>query len=74
MATAYFRQVFVAADQLVNALLGGWADETFSSRCHRENPRRAKIIDAILFFDKEHCQRSFESEQLRRYLPPERRG
>ena len=73
MATAYFRQVAVAVDQLANTLLGGWADETFSSRCHRENPRMAKIIDTILFFDPEHCRMSYESERLRSYHPPELR-
>lgn len=74
MATAYFKQVFVALDQCCNALLGGWADETFSSFCYRENPRMAKIIDAILFFDPDHCRRSYESEKLRSYFPPELRG
>jgi len=73
MATAYFRQVFVAVDQLANTLLGGWADETFSSRCHRESPRIAKLIDTILFFDSDHCRRSYESEKLRTYHPPELR-
>lgn len=73
MATAYFRQVFVAGDQLANALLGGWADETFSSRCYRENPRMARIIDTLLFFDPDHCRRSYESEKLRTYHPPELR-
>lgn len=74
MATAYFRQVFVALDQCVNALLGGWADETFSSRCHREYPRLEILIDTLLFFDQNHCRRSYESEQLRTYSPPELRG
>lgn len=74
MATAYFKQVFVAVDQLANALLGGWADETFSSSCHRNNLRMAKIIDTILFFDPDHCRRSYESEKLRTYHPPELRG
>lgn len=74
MATAYFRQVFVALDQVLNALAGGWADETFSSRCHREYPRMASVIDAILFFDPQHCKRSYESEKLRTYHPPELRS
>lgn len=74
MATAYFKQVAVAVDQLINALCFGFADETFSSRCHRENPRLAKIIDTVLFFDPDHCKRSYESEKLRTYHPPELRG
>lgn len=74
MATAYFKQVFVAVDQLFNALRGGYADETLSSFCYRENPRMAKIIDTILFFDPDHCRRSYESEKLRNYSPPELRN
>lgn len=74
MATAYFKQVFVAADQLLNATFGGWADETFSSRCYRCYPRAASLIDLLLWFDKNHCERSYESEAKRAYLPPELRG
>ena len=33
-------QVFIALDQLVNALLGGWADETLSSRAWRMEAKR----------------------------------
>lgn len=31
----YLKQVLIAFDQLINALLGGWADETLSSRAWR---------------------------------------
>lgn len=31
----YMRFVLIAVDQLFNALLGGYADETFSSRIYR---------------------------------------
>ena len=76
MAVAYFRQVAVAADQFCNALAGGWADETFSSRCYRCYPRTARCIDfiAALLGDKEHCKNSFLSERTRIYLPPEMRN
>ena len=33
------KQVLVALDQLVNALFGGWADETLSSRCWRKRDK-----------------------------------
>ena len=29
----YGQRILIALDQLVNALLGGWPDETLSSRC-----------------------------------------
>lgn len=32
-------QVMVAVDQLVNTLLGGWADETLSARAYRHAKR-----------------------------------
>lgn len=67
-------QTLVALDQLANALLlGGWADETISSRAYREYPRLAKFIDFIFWFDKDHCYESYVSEQLRMQLPPELR-
>lgn len=35
MKRIWAHQVFVAVDQLVNALLAGWADETISARAFR---------------------------------------
>ena len=32
---AYLHNLLVACDQLVNAVMGGWPDETLSSRCWR---------------------------------------
>ena len=76
MAVAYFKQVGVAADQLVNSLTGGYADETFSSRAYRCYPHVAMVIDKIaaLLGDVNHCQASFESERTRKYMPPELRS
>nr|DAN33728.1 MAG TPA: hypothetical protein [Caudoviricetes sp.] len=61
----------IALDQLFNALTGGAADETLSSRTYRgailvSNPRKRwviihKVIN-FLFFDKNHCKYSYESE------------
>lgn len=74
-------QVLISLDQLANTLLGGWADETLSSRCHR-NARKywyAKIGQIILDFSfrpfgKDHCYAAFCSELERRQAPPESRG
>lgn len=71
-------QVLIAIDQLINTLFGGMADETLSSRAYRLELERGrfwarKLIDGILFFDKDHCKESYESEILRRQLPPSMR-
>lgn len=31
----YGKRTLIAVDQLLNTLLGGWPDETLSSRCYR---------------------------------------
>ena len=72
------KAVAVALDQLVNALLGGWPDETLSSRAWRweTDGKRAwprKIIDRVFFWEKDHCRESYESELERRQWPPELR-
>ena len=76
----YGKSLLIALDQLVNAVLGGWPDETVSSRAWRWDisGRRAwprKFIDglALIFGDCDHCRESYESERLGRQLPPELR-
>ncbi len=69
-------QVLIAVDQLGNALLGGWADETLSSRCWRLRAKQPyktlrAVIDGLFFFEREHCRMSYESERLRLQSPPE---
>ena len=74
---SYGKAVLIALDQLVNALAGGWPDETLSSRCWRLSlagrdwPRR--VVDVLFWWDRDHCRESFESERLGRQLPPEAR-
>ena len=67
----WLKQVAVAVDQLVNAALGGWADETLSSRAYRTNPKLEKVINTLFWFDKDHCYESYVSEQIRNQFPPE---
>ena len=74
----HIKQFFIAFDQTLNTLFGGWADETLSSRAwrHYENGSRKWpkiLIDSILFFDKDHCHQSYLSEIERRQLPPSMR-
>ena len=74
----YGKAVLIAADQLVNALLAGWPDETLSSRAWRWEkdgvrswPRR--VIDRFFFWEEDHCYQSYISEREGRQLPPELR-
>lgn len=73
----WIKQILIALDQLLNACLHGWADETLSSRAHRRRTRGksglANFIDVLLWFDKDHCRESYESERIGRQLPPELR-
>lgn len=82
----YGKHLLVAVDQFANALLGGWPDETLSSRAWRRHAAGrgswpCRIIDRLFFWDVEergglsigHCQASYESERLRMQQPPELR-
>ena len=81
MEKSYLKQVLIAIDQLLNAVIcNGWADETMSSvawRMEKEGRWFGKLmrplIDGIFFWDKNHCQESFNSEREHRHLPPEAR-
>ena len=68
-------QILIALDQLINTLIGGYADETLSSRAHRRRLRGkggvAWVIDHIFFWQDEHCKASYESELERAQLPVE---
>ena len=72
---AYLTQLAIAVDQVGNALLGGWADESISSRAHRQQHKRRwaiarALIDAVFFWDRDHCAGAFKAENERRQLPP----
>lgn len=71
----YGYHVVVAIGQLFNALIGGGADETISSRTYRgavltKHPRKRwrVLYHAIngLFFDRNHCKEAYFSEVYRR--------
>ena len=66
-------QVLIAIDQLFNTFIGGYADETISSYAHRKRlkgkPWLARLIDALFFWQPNHCKASYESEVLRKQLP-----
>lgn len=84
--TQYPQQVFIAADQLVNALIPpfgalSYADETLSARTYRA-ARDRRIMGRLFmpFIDllfrwqgPGHCKNAYLKEVLRRNLPPEYR-
>jgi hypothetical protein len=78
MKRCYIHHLLIALDQLANALLAGYADETLSSRMYRYELKEKQlgkimrpIIDTLFFFDKNHCFNSYLSELDRRHLPRE---
>jgi hypothetical protein len=65
----YLKQNAIAFDQVGNTLLGGWADETLSSRAYRadvDGKLLGKVfrplIDFVFFFEDDHCRKSYLSE------------
>ena len=83
----YFIQVFLALDQLANALIPpidgtiGYADETLSARCYRAH-RDGKIfgrifmppIDLLFFWQgPNHCRNAYLKEFDRQNYPSEYR-
>lgn len=74
----WFYHTVIAIDQLFNAITGGGADETLSSRTFRRavlhlKPKKRwrilyKVINGI-FFDKDHCYKAWQSEINRKQYP-----
>lgn len=69
-------QILIAFDQLINAILLGYADETISSRMYRFEQNDniigkifRPIIDMLFWFEHQHCKNSYISEQLRSHMP-----
>lgn len=67
--SAWLLRVLIAADQLINAILGGDEDETISSRCWKAKVRgdwrgscAVSFIDMI--FGRGHCERSVEWDEV----------
>ncbi|WP_379867888.1 hypothetical protein [Mannheimia haemolytica] len=75
---SYLYHNLIAIDQLFNALTGGAADETFSSRCYRgavlaENPKKRwrfwYAFVNCLFLDPKHCYSAYKAEVHRKQYP-----
>ena len=71
-------QILIALDQLLNTLLGGWADETLSARAYRQQDKRRwyilmTLINMVFFLQPNHCQNSYVSELNRKHISREYR-
>lgn len=82
MIKHWVKQWWIAFDQLCNACIPSvntWADETFSSRCHRLGRSSSgwaiteQVVNHIFFWELDHCRQSYDSECARRQSPPESR-
>jgi uvrD/REP helicase len=77
----YMRNIVIAADQLANAMIAGSPDETVSSRVYRGavlavHPNRAarmayRTINALFFWQEDHCRAAYLREKQRAHLPDE---
>ena len=72
--TSYVKNVLIGFDQLLNAIFKGMPDETLSSRAWRHHEKDdykwpCRVIDSLLWFDKDHCRTSYEAELERKQLP-----
>jgi hypothetical protein len=61
--TKYINRIVIAFSILINALLGGKNNQTFSARnwqLKRNNkPNLVWLIDRVFFWEKDHCQESW---------------
>jgi hypothetical protein len=73
----HLKNVLIAFDQLINALVFGSPDETLSARAYRlkdDGWRFAYIsINVLFFWQDDHCEGSYMSEVIRKHLPEEYR-
>lgn len=70
------KNLWISVDQVFNAAFCGSPDETISARAwrlqdHQQNWAMARLLIDALFlpWEKNHCQKSFESELQRKQLP-----
>lgn len=78
----YWLNVLISLDQLANALLGGFPDETLSSVAYRMSVTKdshwrwqvaRSTIDSLFWFEEDHCHKAFLAEINRAQQDPELR-
>ena len=75
--TTYVMKVLIAVDQLANAVRGGHPDETLSAAAHRRHEAGKSgwrnLINALFWWQEDHCREAHASEMARKQLPKEYR-
>jgi len=76
MSMRWVWHVLTGLTQLGNAILGGFPDESTSSRAYRQHHKPSwaiaeKIINGIFFWQPDHCRQAFESELNYRQVDPD---
>ncbi len=74
----YRIQVLLAKDQIGNAYAAGWADESISARAWRLRHIRRwalmrRLVDALFFWQPDHCLNAYRDERDRLQIAPEYR-
>lgn len=68
----YLNNVGIAVNQLINTLLAGQPDEMMSARAHRRylrgHSQPRNTINAMYFWQHDHCLIAFKQEQQRKQL------
>jgi hypothetical protein len=75
----YLTHILIAMTQGLNAVLGGYSDESTSSRAHRQQHKRRwrvarRVINGLFWWQADHCADAFEAERRRRQWPPDLRA
>ena len=69
----YLYNVAIWIDQGFNVLFCGSPDETLSARAYRQavkgNKVPSRLINAIFFWQEDHCHAAWLSEANRKHLP-----
>lgn len=75
MKATYLSKCLLAVDQLANAIAGGHPDETLSARAYRAHMAGRsgwrRLINAIFFWQVDHCLSAFRNELARKHMPKE---
>lgn len=68
MVGRYVWNLLISVDQLFNTLLGGYPDETLSSRMGKRVAKKNCVVCVVLckllaLIDEEHCKKSIEEDE-----------
>jgi hypothetical protein len=73
-------EILLALDCLIGSCLGAWSDETMSAYAYRKQlageargRRWVSFIDALFFWQEQHCAQAYAHDQARRLTPPAQR-